>query len=84
MATRASAEERAAFERLAACEDLALGSRLDPNAPAALASGESFPPLAEERRLVEELMPAYMGIYFRPLDEPQRKKWSTSEARSAS
>lgn len=79
MATRATAEERAAYERLAACEDLSLGGRIDAEAPAILASGESFPPLAEERRLVEELMPAYMGIYFRPLDETQRKKWGTSE-----
>jgi thiol-disulfide isomerase/thioredoxin len=79
MTTRATAEERAAFERLAACEDLALGGPIDADAPATLASSESFPPLAEERRLVEELMPAYMGIYFRPLDETQRKKWGTSE-----
>jgi hypothetical protein len=79
MATRANAEERAAYERLAACEDLALGGAIDAEAPAILASSESFPPLAEERRLVEELMPAYMGIYFRPLDESQRKKWGTSE-----
>ncbi len=79
MATRATPEERASYERLAACEDLALGGPAEPNATAALDSGESFPPLAEERRLVEELMPAYMGIYFRPLDEAQRKKWHTSE-----
>lgn len=79
MATRATPEERAAFERLAACEDLALGGPVDADAPARLASSESFPPLAEERRLVEELMPAYMGIYFRPLDETQRKKWNASE-----
>ncbi len=79
MTTRATAEERAAYERLAGCEDLALGARVDGSAPAALESGESFPPLAEERRLVEELMPAYMGIYFRPLDEAQRKKWGTTE-----
>lgn len=79
MATRATPEERAAFERLAACEDLALGGAIDTNTPAALAFGESFPPLAEERRLVEELMPAYMGIYFRPLDEAQQKKWNASQ-----
>ncbi len=79
MATRAAPEERAAYERLASCEDLALGGHADPNGAAALTSGESFPPLAEERRLVEELMPAYMGIYFRPLDEAQQKKWNTSE-----
>lgn len=79
MATRAAPEERASYERLAACEDLALGGPVDARAPEALASGESFPPLAEERRLVEELMPAYMGIYFRPLDEAQRKKWNTTE-----
>jgi thiol-disulfide isomerase/thioredoxin len=79
MATRATPEERAAFERLADCEDLGLGGPLDPDAATALASGESFPPLAEERRLVEELMPAYMGIYFRPLAEAQRKKWNVQE-----
>lgn len=79
MATRATPEERDSYERLAACEDLALGGPIDPRTTDALASSESFPPLAEERRLVEELMPAYMGIYFRPLDEAQRKKWNTSE-----
>ncbi|MCC6847725.1 MAG: redoxin domain-containing protein [Deltaproteobacteria bacterium] len=79
MTTRATPEERASYERLAACEDLALGGPIDVAAPAALATGESFPPLAEERRLVEELMPAYMGIYFRPLDEAQRRKWNIGE-----
>ena len=79
MTTRAAPAERAAFERLAACEDLALGGPVAASVPAALAPEETFPPLAEERRLVEELMPAYMGIYFRPLAETQRKKWNTSE-----
>jgi thiol-disulfide isomerase/thioredoxin len=78
MAWRASADERAAFERLAACEDLALGGATGP-VPDMLASNESFPPLAEERRLVEELMPAYMGIYFRPITEAQQKQWSARE-----
>ncbi len=77
MTTRAAPAEREAFERLAACQDLSLGRPVAGELPAALVSGEAFPPLAEERRLVEELMPAYMGIYFRPLDEAQQKKWGT-------
>ncbi len=79
MTTRASADERAAYERLVACEDLALGGTTTATVPAMLASEESFPALAEERRLVEELMPAYMGIYFRPIAEAQQKKWGTRE-----
>ncbi len=80
MTTRATADERAAFERLAACQDLALTGAAHPATPTAIASEEPpFPPLAEERRLVEELMPAYMGIYFRPLAEPQQKKLGTRE-----
>jgi thiol-disulfide isomerase/thioredoxin len=79
MATRATPDERAAYERLTACQDLALGGTAGTTVPAALASDESFPPLAEERRLVEELMPAYMGIYFRPVDEEQRKRWNTTD-----
>jgi len=42
-----------------------------------LDSPEPFPPLADEERLVESLMPAYMGIYFRPLSDGLRKRYRT-------
>ncbi len=64
---------RAAYERLAQCEDLRLVD--EPRVePAALDLPQAFPPLAEEQRLVEDLMPAYMGIRFRPVSELQQKK----------
>ncbi len=48
------------------------------SAPSPLASPQPspppFPPLAEEERLLEGLLPAYMGIDFRPLEPARRTK----------
>src|SRR5258706_274844 len=33
-----------------------------------------FPPLADEQRILSELLPAYMGIEFRPLGEAMRER----------
>jgi thiol-disulfide isomerase/thioredoxin len=41
---------------------------------AALPDPQSFPALAEDRSLVEAVMPAWMGIRYRPLEEGDRKR----------
>ena len=68
---------RTAYERLAACEDLRVGDE-PPLQAAALELPPAFPPLAEEQQLVADLMPAYMGIRFRPVSELQRKRDGTT------
>ena len=73
VAEHATPAARSAYERLASCEDLHVGDA--PRVvPASLDLPPAFPPLAEEQRLVEDLMPAYMGIRFRPVSELQRKR----------
>ena len=74
VASRATADERRAFERLIACEDLRLPGILPALSAGDLEAPEAFPPLAEEQRLVEALMPAYMGIQFRPLPQSQQER----------
>ena len=73
VAAQAPEATRAAYQRLAACEDLRLVDQPHVE-PAALELPQAFPPLVEEQRLVEDLMPAYMGIHFRPVSELQQKK----------
>src|SRR6266404_2077659 len=78
-----------AGEALAGCEAFALPPRVPSSsamiaaaapgsAPSPLASPQPspppFPPLAEEERLLEGLLPAYMGIDFRPLEPARRTK----------
>ncbi len=75
VADQAAAEERAAVDRLASCEALALGNEARVASAAELEPPAPFPPIAEEQRLVESLMPAYMGIHFRPLSETQRQRY---------
>jgi thiol-disulfide isomerase/thioredoxin len=69
-----SEAERNAFGRLVACEDLNLNPQPTVLTAAALPAPESFPPLAEDRRLVEAVMPAWMGIRYRPLEDGDRKR----------
>jgi len=73
VANHAPEPARTAYEALARCEDLRIGGEPRVEA-AALELPRAFPPLAEEQRLVEDLMPAYMGIRFRPASELQRKR----------
>jgi thiol-disulfide isomerase/thioredoxin len=73
MARTAPASERAAFARLTACENLSL-DHAPTTAPTELPAPEPFPRLAEEQQIIDALMPAYMGIHFRPLAETQRKR----------
>jgi thiol-disulfide isomerase/thioredoxin len=57
-------------ERLARCEALALG---DPAAgTASFEPPEPLPQLADDRRLIESVMPSWMGIRYQPLEAVRR------------
>jgi len=71
-------DERAAYERLLACEDLSIGKPLVASA-ADLPAPDPFPPLAEEQQLVQAVMPAWMGIRYQPVAEAQRQKYGTEK-----
>jgi thiol-disulfide isomerase/thioredoxin len=74
---RATPEERAAYERLHACENLTLNDNPAVASAAQLEAPKPFPPLADEQRTVEAVMPAWMGITYAPLSEAQQKKYDT-------
>ena len=65
---------RRAGDALARCEAFTLDAAPPVATAAALAAPAPFPPLADEQRLIEGLLPAYMGIDFRPLEEPTRAR----------
>jgi thiol-disulfide isomerase/thioredoxin len=70
---RASAAERASYEALRRCEELALPRPAAPDRPAPPAN--AFPPLEDELRVVQQVIPGWMGIAFddeRP--SPRRKR----------
>jgi len=68
-----TADERRAFQRLQSCENLSL---LQPAVASAadLAPPTRFPSLADDQQLVEAVMPAWMGIRYRPLTPDERKR----------
>jgi thiol-disulfide isomerase/thioredoxin len=69
--TRGTREERRAYGALATCEDLRLASEpLVPGTP--VREAEPFPRYADELRLVENVLPAWMGIRYRPSPERRR------------
>jgi thiol-disulfide isomerase/thioredoxin len=70
-------EERAAFERLQACESLTLDATPAVALAAELESPEPYPPLAEERLLVESVTPAWMGIRYRQLTDSEHTRFGT-------
>jgi thiol-disulfide isomerase/thioredoxin len=74
LAQRGTSAQRATYAKLTDCEALALGPPPTVRLAAALDSPEPFPTLADERSLVEKVMPAWMGIEYRPLSEAHRKK----------
>ena len=70
LATHATPAERAAYERIRACEDLPLGP------PAATATAppapEPFPPYDDDVKLARDVLPAWMGINFRQANDKTR------------
>ena len=77
LAAHAPPPEREAYARLQACEDLALTDTPAVASAAQLEAPKPFPPLAEERRLVETVMPAWMGITYAPLNEKEHQRLGT-------
>lgn len=76
---RGTAAERDTYKRLTACEALALGPPGTLMSAAALPAPEPYPSLADERSLVERVMPAWMGIGYKPLPDELRKRHRTKK-----
>lgn len=74
LARGATPAERDAYERLGTCEDLSLGPEPTVASAALMDMPNPFPTLADDRRLVETVMPAWMGVQYRPVPESQRKE----------
>jgi thiol-disulfide isomerase/thioredoxin len=80
LATRGTPEERAAHQTLRACEDVHLATQPIDLGPA---DPEPFPPYTEDLRLAERVVPAWMGIRFKPVGETQRARLGLGEGASA-
>ena len=78
IAAQATPEERAAYERLHACEDMTLDDNPRVASAAQLEAPQPFPPLLDELRLVQAVMPAWMGINYAPLKEADHKRYGTT------
>src|SRR5207245_9178570 len=75
LATRATPAERAAYDALRACEDLRLPpAAAAPAAPPAFPY-EPFPPWEDDVQLAREVLPAWMGINFRPASQTTRNQY---------
>jgi len=73
LAERGTAEDRATFAALRACEDVNFLASPEFGSAAAMDPPEKFPPLDEDRQVVQAVMPAWMGIQFRPTSETAHK-----------
>jgi thiol-disulfide isomerase/thioredoxin len=73
-----TAAERQVYADLVACENFDLNPSAPIESAAALPAPPSFPEIAEDQSLVEKVMPAWMGIRYRPLDEAEQKKAGAS------
>jgi thiol-disulfide isomerase/thioredoxin len=62
LAAQATPAERAAYEALRGCEELALPRPAAPSRPAPPAAW--FPPLEDEAKVVQQVIPGWMGIAF--------------------
>ncbi len=79
LADHGTPAERDTYASLLACEDVNFVAEPSAATAAAMEPPESFPPLDDDRRVVEAVMPAWMGIQFKPLTDAQR----TREQRTA-
>jgi len=71
----ATPAERETWRRLKACEDLQFASSVATVEATRLDEPPAFPPLAEERQMLESVMPAWMGIQYRPVGETPRQRY---------
>jgi thiol-disulfide isomerase/thioredoxin len=79
LADHGTPDQRATYDALLACEDVNFLAEPRIATAAAMEPPPSFPPLDDDRRVVQEVMPAWMGIQFKPLTDAQR----TREQRTA-
>jgi thiol-disulfide isomerase/thioredoxin len=70
--------ERDTYARLRACEDLWVDPSPRVDSAAALPAPEQFPALTSDRALVNTVMPAWMGIRYRPLEEVEHETEGTA------
>ncbi|MDX2171447.1 MAG: redoxin family protein [Deltaproteobacteria bacterium] len=74
LAERGTQVERQTYAALVGCEDVAFVAEPEYAAAAAMDAPAPFPPLQDDREVMQRVMPAWMGIQFKPLTEAQRKK----------
>jgi thiol-disulfide isomerase/thioredoxin len=71
LAQHATPEERQSYEAMRACENLWLDKTPRVASAAALPAPEQFPSLGADRLVVNDVMPAWMGIRYRPLEKAE-------------
>lgn len=74
LADRGTPAERETYAALLACEDVNFLAEPPVATAAAMVPPASFPPLDDDRRVVQAVMPAWMGIQFKPLADAQRTR----------
>ncbi|MFN8640578.1 MAG: redoxin domain-containing protein [Candidatus Binatia bacterium] len=74
LAEHGTPAERDTYAALVACEDVNVLAEPAVASAAALDPPESFPPLDDDRRVGQAVMPAWMGIQFKPLTDTQRAR----------
>jgi thiol-disulfide isomerase/thioredoxin len=72
LAKAGTPEERAAHQALVDCEGLTLDPAVGATTVLA-AAPEPYPPFEDDVKLAEKVLPAWMGIHFKPPDEQVRK-----------
>ena len=83
LSERATPAERDAYARLLSCEDVPLGPPPTVASAAALDTPDPFPTLAQERERVAAVMPAWMGVQYRPVPETQRTRYALPKGAAA-
>ncbi len=74
LAHEGTAAERDALARLEACEDLAFGQAAEASPASGPEPPQPFPSLAEERPVLEGLVPAWLGIAYGPVEAARRER----------
>jgi thiol-disulfide isomerase/thioredoxin len=72
LAEHGTAEQRDTYAALLGCEDLAFSGTPRFASAAAMDAPPPFPPLQSDRVVMETVMPAWMGIQFKPLSDQDR------------
>lgn len=83
MARHAPDPESAAFEKLAACEDLTLARLPGSEERNGSRINDPFPTLAAEQLQLEEIVPAWLGMRFRPPAKAARARYELPGGASA-